>query len=144
MAEVGEVERMITKSGVPVVLHVAAEFEKLPVVRAVAETIAILGDFTLDDVADVKLAVDEVCSVLIAATRKGSELTCSFASSEIALHITVSASVDREGVPNQEGFGWHVLETLMDFATVTVAVSGEEAAPEREVTVELIKRRGNI
>ncbi|MFC9363739.1 ATP-binding protein, partial [Rhodococcus sp. NPDC057014] len=47
MAEVDEVRRMKTRSGVPVELRVAAEFEQLPVVRAVAETLAVLGDFTL-------------------------------------------------------------------------------------------------
>ncbi len=70
MAEVDEVRRMKTRSGVPVELRVAAEFEQLPVVRAVAETLAVLGDFTLDDVADIKLAVDEVCSELIALRRE--------------------------------------------------------------------------
>jgi serine/threonine-protein kinase RsbW len=143
MAEVDEVTQMKTRSGVPVVLRVAAEFEQLPVVRAVAETLAVLGDFTLDDVADVKLAVDEVCSELIAAAQPSSELTCSFAVAENALHVTIGGFLTRAGVPNRESFGWHVLETLMDTVSVTEGTR-DEAIGVRGVTVDLVKHRGTL
>jgi serine/threonine-protein kinase RsbW len=143
MAEVDEVRRMKTRSGVPVELRVAAEFEQLPVVRAVAETLAVLGDFTLDDVADIKLAVDEVCSELIAAAPGSADLTCSFAVTETGLHVTISAPLTRGGVPNRESFGWHVLETLMNAVSVSEGPVGNGSV-ERTVAVELVKYRGTI
>lgn len=127
-------------SDTPVILKVAAEFDQLPVVRAVAETLAVLGDYVLDDVADIKLAVDEVCSDLVAAAMFGSTLTCAFAVSRTQFRVTIGAVVVRDDVPDRASFGWHVLETLM----TEVAVSRDAASSadgQMVTTVELAKRK---
>jgi serine/threonine-protein kinase RsbW len=140
MAEVGDVGRRTPQDGVPVHLRAPAEIERLPVVRAVAETVAALGDFTRDEVADITLAVDEVCSqlVAVAVAVAGTELTCTFVLSEAGLSVTVGACLPPDEFPNREGFGWHVLETLTDSLSVSADTS-DVAATGREVSVEFTK-----
>ncbi|MFD4368484.1 ATP-binding protein [Rhodococcus sp. NPDC058521] len=131
---------MKARSDTPVVLHVAAEFEQLAVVRAVTETLAILADYPFDDVADIKLAVDEVCSELIAAASTGEELVCAFAVTEADIRITLRSLTGAARVPDHESFGWHVLETLMSSVSVSrdLIDTGEQST-----TIELVKRRNN-
>lgn len=72
------------------------------------------ADFDLDAIADLKIAVDEACSMLIMRAAKGSTLQCTFGTDEAG--ISVVAEVDRDGgEPLDENvFGWHVLSTLTD------------------------------
>lgn len=122
-------------------LRVLAEFDQLPVIRAVAETLAMLVDFNLDEVADIKLAIDEVCSELIAGAVEGADLRCLFhVTADTALRVTVSVRVLDGYALRRDGFGWHVLETVVDAISVREPT---ESAPgvSRDLAVELIKRR---
>ncbi|WP_024796710.1 hypothetical protein [Tomitella biformata] len=121
-------------------LRVMAEFDQLPVIRAVAETLAVLVDFNLDEVADIKLAIDEIGSELIAGAVESSDLRCLFLITDTELRITVSAQVMDGYVLRREGFGWHVLVAVADAISVREPT---ESAPgvNRRLAVELIKRR---
>ncbi|WP_254893713.1 ATP-binding protein, partial [Nocardia donostiensis] len=98
----------------PVEIRVAASVSQLPIVRGLAETLVLLSDFTLDEVADIRLAVDEVCSTLIARAAAGTSLHCRFAVGDHELLVRVSGVTGEEGLPDQRNFGWHVLRTLTD------------------------------
>ncbi|MGW5451333.1 anti-sigma factor [Nocardia sp. NPDC003979] len=98
----------------PVQIRVAASVTQLPILRGLAETLVLLSDFTLDEVADVRLAVDEVCSTLIAIAAPGSQLTCEFVVGDTELVVRVEGVAATEGLPDQRSFGWHVLRTLSD------------------------------
>lgn len=124
----------------PVQLLVAADFDQLPVMRAAAETLAVLAYFTLDEVADITLAVDEVCSQLIAAALTGTELHCSFTDSDAAMMVTISARVGHRDAVKREGFGWHVLDTLTDSLSLTMSPAAGEPAGG-ETTVEFVKHK---
>ena len=141
MAELDQIWQRRTTEAAPTALRVAAEFDQLPVVRAVTRTLAVLNDFTLDEVADITLAVDQVCSELIAAAPAGAELRCSFLPIESGILISIDGCLSRGGVPNQHGFGWHVLETLTDSLSVTHRPRhAQETGPD--VTIEFVKHRG--
>ncbi|APE35711.1 anti-sigma factor [Nocardia mangyaensis] len=101
----------------PVEIRVAASLTQLPILRGLAETLVLLSDFTLDEVADVRLAVDEVCSTLIAIAAPGSLLTCEFVVGDTELLVRVDGVAGRAGMPDQRSFGWHVLRTLSDEVT---------------------------
>ena len=116
-----------------------ADADQLPVVRAVAETLAVLGDFTLDDIADIKLAVDEVCSQLIAGAVPSAELTCSFVVGESGMQITTTSVVHEGRVPKSDSFGWHVLQTLTD----SISLSASSVPNGSSVAVDVVKRRSN-
>lgn len=139
MTGVGKIEELERNSGAPVELRVVADAEQLPVVRAVAETLAVLGDFTLDDIADIKLVVDEVCSELIAGALPGAELTCAFTVSESGIRISSSSVLVPDQVPKSDSFGWHVLQTLTD----SIAMSEQSTQSGMSVSVDVVKRRSN-
>lgn len=140
MTGVGKIEELERNSGAPVELRVVADAEQLPVVRAVAETLAVLGDFTLDEIADIKLVVDEVCSELISGAVSGAELTCAFVVNDTAMRITTTSVVAEGRVPKGDSFGWHVLQTLTD--SISLAASSVEGGSS--VVVDVVKRRGNV
>lgn len=119
----------------PVEIGVAASVSQLPIVRGLAETLVLLSDFTLDEVADIRLAVDEAASTLIALAAPGTTLQCRFTVGEADLIVRVSGIATAEGLPDQRSFGWHVLRTLSDEVTATQgeydsAISGYPTAVE--------------
>ncbi|RRQ25061.1 ATP-binding protein [Rhodococcus sp. Eu-32] len=140
MTGVGKIEELERDSGAPVELRVIADAAQLPVVRAVAETLAVLSDFTLDDIADIKLVVDEVCSELIAGAVLGAELSCSFVVGDSGIRIATTSTVQTGKLPKQDSFGWHVLQTLTDSIALTV----DDVDGGHVVAVDVIKRRSTI
>ncbi|RZL77408.1 MAG: ATP-binding protein [Rhodococcus sp. (in: high G+C Gram-positive bacteria)] len=100
------------KTDEPLQLRGPADLDRLPVVRAITRTLAVLGDFTPDEIADITLATDEICTQLIASALTGSDLRCTFTAAEHGLPITIRALLGRPGVPAREGIEWHVLDTL--------------------------------
>ena len=87
---------------------------QLPAVRAMAGDLAMRMDFDLDAVEDLRLAVDEACATLAAIATGDEPLTVVFEASRESLRIEAwvptAAGVD---VP-RDGFGWAVLQTLVD------------------------------
>ncbi|MQY29088.1 ATP-binding protein [Nocardia aurantia] len=127
--------------GTPVEIGVAATVSQLPIVRGLAETLVLLSDFTLDEVADIRLAVDEACSTLIAVAAADTTLQCRFTVGDKDLLVRVTGVAGAAGLPDQRSFGWHVLRTLTDEVTATQdpydpAVSGYPT------TVEFRRVRG--
>ncbi|NNH71637.1 anti-sigma factor [Nocardia uniformis] len=103
----------------PVEIGVAASVSQLPIVRGLAETLVLLSEFTLDEVADIRLAVDEAASTLIALAKPDTTLQCRFTVGETELLVQVSGVAATEGMPDQRSFGWHVLRTLSDEVKAT-------------------------
>ncbi|MFI9502863.1 anti-sigma factor [Nocardia sp. NPDC052566] len=125
----------------PVEIRVAAAVTQLPIVRGLAETLVLLSDFTLDEVADIRLAVDEVCSTLIAVAAPDSFLQCRFTVGEKELRVRVDGLAGTEGLPDQRSFGWHVLRTLTDAVEATQGAY-DAAASGYPTTVEFRRVRG--
>ncbi|QII05812.1 ATP-binding protein [Rhodococcoides fascians A25f] len=143
MAGVSKIEELERGSGAPVELRVRAEADQLPVVRAVAETLVVLSDFTLDDIADVKLVVDEVCSQLIKGSVADSELSCLFSVSDSGIRIVVTSTLAATSVPKKDSFGWHVLQTLTDSIELR-ADDAHDSDAVRTVAIDVVKRRSTI
>ncbi|MBY4129994.1 ATP-binding protein [Rhodococcus fascians] len=143
MAGVSKIEQLERGSGAPVELRVRAEADQLPVVRAVAETLVVLSDFTLDDIADVKLVVDEVCSQLIKGAVPDSELSCLFSVGDSGIRIVVTSTLAATSVPQKDSFGWHVLQTLTD--SIELREDGaDDSDAVRTVAIDVVKRRSTI
>ncbi|MDL5160544.1 ATP-binding protein [Actinomycetospora termitidis] len=82
--------------------------------RTVAADLAARAEFTLDAVADLRMAVDEACSSLVPLARPDTKLTCTFILDEE--RITVTATVLTPGPERlpTDSFGWRILTTLAD------------------------------
>lgn len=111
----------------PVTLTLDAASSQAPVARSVAETLGILYGFGLDEVADIKLAVDEACAQLEQTHGDNPEITMTIEMRRRAMVVSVTAMLPRDASVRQEGFGWHVLRTLTDDAA---AVPGDSAHGE--------------
>ncbi|MFD1813666.1 ATP-binding protein [Rhodococcus gannanensis] len=103
----------------PVEVRVRADYGQLPVLRAVAETIAVLADLNLDHVSDVKLAVDEIGSALVKDAAVDAHIICRFHTDDAALEVRVAADTTTDRAPDEHGFGWHVVRTVADGLSVT-------------------------
>ena len=67
-----------------------ATADQLPVLRAIATSIALRADADLDLVADLRLAVDEACSALVRAAGAGESLHCRFIKHPDAVEVVVA------------------------------------------------------
>ncbi|WP_182360014.1 ATP-binding protein [Tomitella gaofuii] len=112
----------------PVTLTLDAASSQAPVARSVAETLAILYGFGLDEVADVKLAVDEACAQMERSVADNPAITMTIEVRRHVMSVSVSAELPAGAEVHEAGFGWHVLHTLTDEARVTAGKTGPVGA----------------
>ncbi len=94
-------------------MAVDAEPELVPVVRNVAADLAIRMDLQIDTIADLRLAVDEACGLLLARAAKPTTLRTRFTLGENTITARTQIAC-REGTTlPQSGFNWHVLTALV-------------------------------
>jgi serine/threonine-protein kinase RsbW len=119
-------------------LTVPALTAYLGVVRTATAGLAARLSFTLDEIEDLRIAVDQACVMLLALPRptppEAATLTCRFRVFDDGLAVTVSARVDeRAQMPAEQSFAWQVLTAH------AAEVIGHSAAGI--AMVELLKRR---
>lgn len=108
------------EAGQPIEVTVPAEAAVLPVVRAVLESVLLLDDWTIDEIADVKLGVDEICSQIIEMRAVGARLSVSVSVSSFGeLSGRIDGVLAPEGSLDTEGFGWHVVRTVIDVGHIS-------------------------
>jgi serine/threonine-protein kinase RsbW len=111
----------------------------VPTVRAVAADLAARADFDLDAIADVRMAVDEACVALLRLTDPSQPLWCSFLVGPDQIEIDVRANArDGDAQVDTRGFGWHVLESLVDEVSTP---AGQDA---NDVAIRLVKRQPEV
>jgi serine/threonine-protein kinase RsbW len=116
----------------PVDLRLPAMPTQLPVVRAVANTMAMRANFDLDAIADITMAIDELCSQLMTKAGAGATLRCSFLLRPESLLVRGSIPAAVDVALNTASFGWRVLSTLVDSASTWW---------EDELHIEVVKTR---
>ncbi|MFN3006055.1 anti-sigma factor [Mycolicibacterium wolinskyi] len=94
--------------------RVPARMDRLSTVRTVLAALAAFDDLDLDAVADLRLAVDEACAVLIDSAAPGSLLTLVVEPHRDALVIHASTPRSDAEIPALGGFSRHVLSALID------------------------------
>ncbi|MFE3002723.1 ATP-binding protein [Nocardia sp. NPDC059246] len=126
----------------PVALRIPADAGQLAMLRALAETIMLTADFTIDVVTDVRVALDEVATTLIAAAVPAASIECEFRFDEQRVRVRVGAVTGSDAGLIEHSFGWHFVETLTD----SIAVSSAEFDVVQcgyPVVVELTRLRGD-
>jgi len=118
-----------------VLLTVPADGAYLGVLRTATAGLAARLQFALDEIEDLRIAVDEACAMLLSTTTESAELQCRFAVTEDALTVAVSAPmVAGTRLPAETSFAWKVLTALTTSATATAA--------DGRATISLLTRRG--
>ena len=84
----------------------------LSVLRTATAGLAARLDFTLDEIEDMRIAVDEACAMLLSQAIPGSDLDCMFLLGQDAMTIRVSVRSLAPRVPAGDTFAWTVLTAL--------------------------------
>jgi serine/threonine-protein kinase RsbW len=91
-------------------------------------------DFTVDDIEDLRIAVDEACAVLIPLAEADARLSASFDLEPGRLQVTVSVPSDATEPPSRNTFAWTVLTALagevdarVDDGQVTLTLRKQQA-----------------
>jgi anti-sigma regulatory factor (Ser/Thr protein kinase) len=95
-------------------LRVAAGVENLAVLRTLVGAVGTFEDLDVDAVADLRLAVDEVCTRLIRAAAPDATLVVVVDPRDGALVVEASAACRTGDVLKPGSFSWHVLTSLTD------------------------------
>jgi len=95
-----------------VTVRMPADGAYLSVLRTATAGLAARLDFTLDDIEDMRIAVDEACAMLLSQAIPGSSLECSFTLSPDDMTITVSVPSLNPRPPSGDTFAWTVLSAL--------------------------------
>ena len=95
-------------------LHVAARLENLAMLRTLVGAIGTFEDLDFDAVADLRLAVDEVCTRLIRSATPDATLVVVVDPHDEELVIEASAACETHDVVSPGSFSWHVLTSLAD------------------------------
>ncbi|MEU8895556.1 anti-sigma factor [Nocardia sp. NPDC048505] len=93
-------------------MRLPAQFDQLTMLRALAETVSLIADFALDEVTDIRLALDEVATSLIMEAVPDSVLECEFSYDDRQMFVHVASVAASDAVVEQAGFGWHIVRTL--------------------------------
>jgi serine/threonine-protein kinase RsbW len=101
-------------------LRLPADSAYLAVLRTATAGLAARINFTLDDIEDLRIAVDEACAILLPQARPASELECRFWLGQATMTVAVGASCDHPRPPAEQGFAWRVLSALTTHVDSTV------------------------
>lgn len=132
MADADHVAR--TMPGDVVVLTIPAAGAYLSVLRTATAGLAARLDFTLDEIEDLRIAVDEACGMLLPGTDPEAELRCCFTLDDDRIGVEVSVPATSRAAPSRDTFAWTVLSAL--------AGEVDTDSSHGRVAIRLVKRRG--
>jgi len=114
-----------------------AEGAYLSVLRTATAGLAARLDFTLDEIEDLRIAVDEACAMLLSQAIPGTNLECAFDLGAEEMTITVSVTAAEPRIPARDTFAWTVLSAL-------AGTVDSRLGPDDQVSIVLRKRRESV
>jgi serine/threonine-protein kinase RsbW len=118
-----------------VLLALPAATTYLSVLRTATAGLAARLDFTLDEIEDLRIAVDEASGMLLPGAPEGAELTCRFEVAPGRIAVTLSTPSPARELPPRDTFAWTVLTALAGDVDAAVTDQGELA-------IRLVKHKG--
>jgi serine/threonine-protein kinase RsbW len=109
--------------GDAVEVRIPADVVYVSTLRLTAASLAARCDLTIDDIEDLRLAVDEACALLLPHAAADSTLDARFELTEGRLAVDTSVVTSDTAEPDRDGFAWTVLGALA--STVDVHRDGE-------------------
>lgn len=107
-----------TRSERAVELRVAPRLENLAVVRTLVGAVGAFEDLDVDTVADLRLAIDELCTQLIRSATADSTLLVVIDPRDDAIVVQASTTCKSGDAVKPGSFSWHVLTSLVDDAHI--------------------------
>lgn len=128
---------VVTAGSDTILLSVPADGAYLGVLRTAAAGLAARLHFTLDEIEDLRIAVDEACAMLLKLATSAAELRCRFTLTGPELAVEVSVPTGPTAMlPTTSSFAWKVLSTL--------ANSPAGAVGDGTATISLAARRTDL
>ena len=93
-------------------LRVAARLENLAVLRTLVGAVGTFADLDLDSVADLRLAVDEACTLLIRSASPGTSLVVVVDPRDDDVVVEASAVCETDDVVSPGSLSWMVMSSL--------------------------------
>ncbi len=115
-------------------IRLPADSAYLSILRTATAGLAARLDFTLDEIEDLRIAVDEACAMLLPQAIELASLLCRFVLTPDTLEVTVTMPTTRGQMPERDTFSWTVLSALA--GEVDTGVD-----EDRQVWIRLRKRR---
>jgi serine/threonine-protein kinase RsbW len=132
---VSQAERASTNLQSDIVnVRVPADGAYLSVLRTATAGLAARLDFTLDEIEDLRIAVDEACAMLLGSAIAGTDMVCEFELGADMLRIQIGVLTTDGAAPRRDTFAWTVLTSLADDVQT-------DCQSDNRVTVELRKAR---
>lgn len=101
-----------TRDGDVVEVRIPADVAYVSTLRLTAASLAARCSLTVDDIEDLRLAVDEACALLLPYATDGSTLDAHFELTPGRLAVNTSVTTGGADEPDREGLGWTVLGAL--------------------------------
>ncbi|MCU1655510.1 MAG: putative anti-sigma regulatory factor, serine/threonine protein kinase [Pseudonocardiales bacterium] len=114
-------------------VRVPADVAYVSTLRLAAAGLAARCELTIDDIEDLRLAVDEACALLLPHADKSSILDARFELNYGCLAVDVAVATEGPAELDRKGFAWTVLGAL--------ASSIDIEQTDDRVTISLTKRR---
>lgn len=95
-------------------VEIDADLSQVVMLRAVAETVALIAGFAVDEVADIRVALDEAATCLILDAVPESQIHCEVIADGFRIRIAVTAVCGSDHAIDTTGFGWHVMHSITD------------------------------
>jgi serine/threonine-protein kinase RsbW len=93
-------------------VRIPADVVYVSTLRLTAASLAARCDLTIDDIEDLRLAVDEACALLLPHATDGSPLEARFVLATGRLEVETAVQTGDGAEPDRSGFAWTVLGAL--------------------------------
>jgi serine/threonine-protein kinase RsbW len=93
-------------------VRVPANGAYVATLRLTAASLGARCDLTIDDIEDLRLAVDEACALLLPHAVPDSALDARFVLSRGKLEVDAAVTTLDDATPDRDGFAWTVLGAL--------------------------------
>jgi serine/threonine-protein kinase RsbW len=118
-----------------VTVRLPADSAYLSVLRTAAAGLAARLDFNLDEIEDLRIAIDEACGLLLSQAIPGTGLECGFELGADQVTITVSVVAAHPRMPARDTWAWTVLSAV-------AGTVDSRLGPDDRVSIVLAKSRG--
>ena len=119
------------------VLRLPAAGAYLSVLRTATASLASRLDFTIDDIEDLRIAVDEACAMLLTQAMPGADLECRFELTADSIRVDVGVLTLDGEQPSRDTFAWTVLTALAGEVDSSVDA-------DNRVVLSLHKRKADL
>ncbi|WP_232840067.1 MULTISPECIES: ATP-binding protein [Nocardia] len=110
-------------------IQVPARREQLALMRALADAVTVDAEFRPEDIADIRLVLNEVATALVVDAVPGSMIDCRFTYDKNRMSVEVDSAAWANSGVTQRDFAWRIVRTLTHDATASqepfdITVSG--------------------